>query len=94
MQRCTFPGHGITIDNNEPRPIRSAKRPNACSPAWATTCVPPASTPTFKTLLRFTSRVPSWSVFLLCRKNKKTRPGGPFRGYATSAHLRLVNDQG
>ena len=28
------------------------------------------------------------------RKNKKTRPGGPQRGYATPTRLNPVNDQG
>jgi hypothetical protein len=88
------PDQGTAVDNAGPSPIRSAKRPNACSPAWATTCVPPHSTSAFNVLLRFTSRVPSWSAFLICRNLKKSRPGGPFRGYATSTHPRLVKDQG
>jgi len=53
------PDHGTAVDNAAPSPILSAKLPNACNPAWATTCVPPHSTSTFKTLLRFTLRVPS-----------------------------------
>ena len=77
------PAHGIAVDRVGPSPILSAKRPNACRPAWATTCVPPASTTTFNVLLRFTLQVPFRLGLLVLQHLQNPLRQGHLRGYAT-----------
>jgi hypothetical protein len=52
------PAGGMRVDRVSPSPSRSANAPRACSPTWATTPSPPASTLTRNVLLPFTRQEP------------------------------------
>src|SRR5579875_388124 len=73
------PRQGITDERTSPNPKRSANRPRACSPTWATTPVPPGSTTTRRVLLAFTLEMPFWSGLLVIRHQQLPLLGGQFR---------------
>ena len=81
-------------DRQAPRPILSAKDPNACSPTCATTPVPPDSTLTRVVEVLCISKVPSVFGDWLVSKHQFPLHRGHFRGLTSVAARCQMNDRG